>query len=94
MSDLAVVSAKRRILDDDDDEADYSSPPVKIRRAAFGYVTYGKTAPTAGCKSCYYFDSKESECELFEAIQGELPELFNLDKSVAPNAGCRAHIAR
>lgn len=91
---IAVVSATRKMKDEDADEQDYSSPPAKIKRDAFSYVGSGKTALDAGCKSCYFFDKGESECELFEVMQSESPELFELDKKVGPNAGCKGHIAR
>ena len=91
-SSLAVVTSRKKKPDDEDDE-DYQNPPVKIKRDAFGYVATGKTGPAVGCHSCYYFDEDDSECELFEALQEKLPELFDLEKSVASNAGCKAHIA-
>lgn len=90
MSKLAVVSATRKQKpDDDESDEDYSSPPVKIKRDAFSYVASGKPG---GCSTCYFYDKPNKECELFEAIQKESPELFDLDKSVADHAGCKAHI--
>ena len=93
---IAVVSAtrKEKPKDEDADEQDYSAPPVKVKRDAFSYVASGKTGKSEGCKSCFFFDKPNSECELFEAVQSESPELFQLDKKVAPNAGCKAHVAK
>jgi hypothetical protein len=94
MSQLSVVSASRKKPVKEEDDEDYQSPPAKIKRDAFGYVASGKIGPKVGCKSCYYFDNPNSECELFEMVQEELPSLFALDKSVADNAGCEAHILK
>lgn len=89
---IAVVTTKKKPLVDEDD-ADYSNPPAKIKRDAFKYVASGKTGPNVGCKSCFYYDSPD-ECELFEMLNERMPEAFELDKNVAPNAGCKAHIAK
>lgn len=94
MSTLSVVKASPKKPKDDEDQDEYSKPPARIKRDAFGYVTNGMTGENEGCHSCFFFDKGDSECELFEAIQGELPDLFQLDKKVAPNAGCKARIAK
>ena len=93
MPSIAVVTSRKKKIDDED-EADYSNPPAKIKRDAFQYVASGKTGPDQGCKSCFYYDAPNSECELFEMLTEKMPEAFDLDKSVAANAGCRAHIAK
>ena len=90
MAQLSVVTASRKPKDDEDAE-DFSKPPKKIRRDAFGYVPSGKPG---GCSTCYFFDKAESECELFEAVQESNPELFSLNKKVAEHAGCEAHIIK
>ena len=93
---IAVVSATRKVKpkDEDADEQDYFAPPAKVKREAFSYVASGKTGKSEGCKSCWYYDAKDKECELFEMIQSEMPTMFSLDKSVSANAGCLAHVAR
>lgn len=89
-SSIAVVTVRKR--DREEEGEDYSNPPVKIKRDAFKYVASGKTGPNVGCKSCFYYDSPD-ECELFEMLNERMPEAFELDKNVAPNAGCKAHVA-
>ena len=42
------------------------------------------------CENCYFYDSKESECELFEDLTAKMPTVFDLDESVEKNACCNA----
>ncbi len=93
MPSIAIVTSRKKKPEDENAE-DYSKPPEKIKRDAFRYVASGKTGPYRGCHSCFYFDKPEAECELFEALNDKMPESFDLEESVAPNAGCAAHILK
>ena len=42
------------------------------------------------CENCYYFDSGDGDCELFEALNKQNPRLFELEETVEPGACCNA----
>ena len=63
----------------------------KITRDAFSYVEYeGKTAPPERCSTCFYGTFPGSKCSLYEAINGLMPEAWNLEETVNPNGACNA----
>jgi Pyruvate/2-oxoacid:ferredoxin oxidoreductase delta subunit len=42
------------------------------------------------CEHCFFFDAKESECELFEDLTTKMSTVFDLDESVEKGACCNA----
>lgn len=59
-----------------------------LERVIFQYAD--STNEQTRCGNCRHFDTAVNECEFFERLTEEMPDLFNLDRVVSTDAWCSA----
>ena len=55
--------------------------------AVMPYVAGYKSKCTVQCQTCRFFDGPD-ECEAYEMLNEQVPQMFDLDKTVKPNGKC------
>lgn len=59
-----------------------------MTRDVFSYAD--PAAGTGSCGDCGYFDG-QGTCQFYSDLNSRASELFQLDESVTPQAGCKAY---
>jgi hypothetical protein len=61
-----------------------------VTRDAFSYQD--NADPAIQCGGCEFYEDGEHGCELYDELNRAFPNVFNLDASTTPQAGCKAHV--
>jgi|SRR5215472_1407975 len=65
------------------------NPAAKFKRSEVGFV---KRA--VRCENCAHFDAKRSICYLYETLNKDHPDLFDLATKVMPRGCCNAQVPK